>query len=87
MSVHDDVIFVGCADGGLRLIPVGTDGLLDYNPQVWNSLHGEESPALTSLSILNGSQNNDKDLTSYTCATGAEDGSVSISQLSHSPSK
>ena len=81
MSVHDDVIFVGCADGGLRLIPVGRDGLLDYNPQVWNSLNGQESPALTSLSILLGSKDNDKD---YTCVIGAGDGSVSISQFSRS---
>ena len=64
------------------MIPVGSDGLLDYNPQVWKALHGQESPALTSISVSHTSNGDEKDQAYFTCATGAEDGTVTISQFS-----
>jgi len=81
ISIHDDFIFVGCTDGGLRLIPVGSDGLMDYNPQLWKAFHGKESPALTSISVSQASSGDYKDQTLFTCATGAEDGTVVISDF------
>ena len=73
-------MFVGCADGGLRLIPVADGGHFDYNPRLWRDVNGKNSPCLTSLSVVPSS---DTQPCKYLCATGGEDGSVSLFHLSY----
>jgi hypothetical protein len=87
-SVHclsfagNDILVAGCADGGIRLIPLGHGGHFDYNPRLWKSIHGRDSPRITSLSIAQsvGATGN-----SFMCAIGAEDGTVSLHEMKQLP--
>lgn len=68
-------VFMGCADGGFRILPFATVGHFDdANPIVWNSVNGPSSPGITSLSVIpsEGRENG------YTISTGASDGSVAV---------
>jgi len=80
LSVVDEDIFAGCADGGLRLVPVGEGGHFDYNPKVWAAINGTSAPGLSSLSVVVIKTST---LTEriYICAAGAEDGTVALFQI------
>lgn len=72
MEYSEGILLVGCADGGLRLIPINGGAYFDSRPTLFPALHGK--PAITCISIGFTSDQ-------CMCATGAEDGSVAIFEL------
>ncbi len=71
-----NTLFAGCADGGIRLVPLGEGAHFDYNPRLWRSIHGGKSPGITAISAkIETTENYEK---RFLCATGAEDGSVKL---------
>lgn len=67
-------LLVGCADGGLRLLPIRDGASFDGKPTLWNAVNGLSSPGLccSSIGFHQGR---------FLCATGADDGSVAIFEL------
>jgi len=80
LSAVNGDIFAGCADGGLRLVPVGEGGHFDYNPRTWTAVNGTNSPGLTSLSATAMKTSTPTERI-FMCATGAEDGTVALFQI------
>jgi len=84
LSLVEENLFAGCADGSLRMIPIGEGAHFNTSPQSFTRVNGVSSPALTSISIsIAQSENLGR---KYICASGAEDGSVSIFELEEAAS-
>lgn len=79
LEYAQDTLLVGCADGGLRLLPIRDGASFDGKPTLWNAVNGLTSPGLASCSI--GFHDG-----RFLCSTGAEDGSVATFELKRSPS-
>jgi len=79
LSVVDGDVFAGCADGGLRVLPVGKGGNFDYNPRTWMAVNGPSSPGITSLSVVR--QNDTDGGKSFMCVTGCEDGTAALLEI------
>jgi WD40 repeat protein len=74
LEYAEGTLLVGCADGGLRLLPIRDGASFDGKPTLWNAVNGKSSPGLTcsSIGFTEGR---------FLCSTGAEDGSVAIFEL------
>lgn len=76
----ENILLVGCADGGLRLIPVRGGAYFANNPTLWPAVNNKSSPGISSVSIsyvgnpMDGSGR-------CMCCTGADDGSVALFEL------
>lgn len=70
-----NTLIVGCADGGLRLLPIRDGASFDGKPTLWNAVNGKTSPALTCSSVGHGHDGR------LLCSTGAADGSVAVFEL------
>ena len=80
LCYSEGVLLIGCADGGLRLIPIrdGADFIADLS--LWPAVHNQSSPGITSVGISfmgNASDGSGR----CVCCTGAEDGSVALFEL------
>jgi hypothetical protein len=76
----DNILLVGCADGGLRLIPVRNDGYFSSNPTLWTAVNNKASPGISSISISYVG-NVKEGSARCICCSGAEDGSVALFEL------
>ncbi len=76
----EGVLLIGCADGGLRLIPIRDGAYFTSDLSLWPAVNNKSSPGLTSvgISILG---NPTSGTGRCICCTGAEDGSVAIFEL------
>jgi factor associated with neutral sphingomyelinase activation len=75
----DDILLVGCADGGLRLIRMRSAVHFDSKPILWTALNNRTTcPSIGAISMVHTRHNNES---MYFCCTGAEDGSVALFQL------
>ena len=80
LELIEENLFAACADGGLRMIPIGEGAHFNTSPQPWKGINGEQSPALTSIS---GSkmQRSESGERRYLIATGSVDGNMAIFEL------
>jgi len=74
MAYSEGILLVGCADGGLRLIPFGEGGYFEARPTLFPALHGKQASGITCISMAFTTSQ-------CMCATGAEDGSVALFEL------
>jgi hypothetical protein len=75
----ENILLVGCADGGLRLIPVQDGAYFTSNPTLWTAVNNKASPGISSISISYVRATNG--MSRCICCTGAEDGSVALFEL------
>ena len=76
----EGILLVGCADGGLRLIPIKDGAYFTADLSMWPAVNSKKSPGLTSVNIsflINPADGSGKCI----CSTGAEDGSVALFEL------
>jgi Beige/BEACH domain len=84
--VHaDGHLWVGTADGALRMIPIRDGGYFE-KPTLWNAVINKSSPGITSISVTtmpsrDVSDSNPSAGNIFVCCTGGEDGSVALFQL------
>ena len=80
LTLIEENLFAGCADGGLRMIPIGEGAHFNTSPQPWRGVNGEKSPALISIS---GSkiQRSESGQRRYLIATGSVDGNMAVFEL------
>ena len=95
LSIINNKIVIGCEDGGIRLTSFGIDGHLDYQPKIFSSVNGTNSPAITSIHCVNvlfdkdeiknttmtSKKSNGKNRVKFLCCTGGKDGTVSAFHL------
>ena len=75
----EGILLVGCADGGLRLIPVGDGTQFQGKPSLWPALNNKSSPGISSINVT---YTTGKDgVMKCICCSGAEDGSVALFEL------
>lgn len=79
LEYAQDTLLVGCADGGLRLLPIRDGASFDGKPTLWNAVNGPSNPGLVCCSI--GFHDG-----RFLCSTGGEDGSVALFELKRSAS-
>jgi hypothetical protein len=80
LTLIEENLVAGCADGGLRMIPLGEGAHFNTSPQPWRGINGEKSPALTSItgSKIQSSESGDR---RYLIATGSVDGNMAVFEL------
>ena len=76
----ENILLVGCADGGLRLIPVRDGAHFASNPTLWPAVNNKTASGISSISITYVTNPVDN-LGRCICCTGAEDGSVALFEL------
>lgn len=75
----EGVLLAGCADGGLRLIPVREGVYFDSKPILWKALNNTKtSPGISSISLTYYKRNGEH---KCVCCIGGEDGSVVLFEL------
>jgi hypothetical protein len=74
LAYSENILLVGCADGGLRLIATRHGSQFTADLSLWHSINNKSSPGISSVAM---SFENDKCI----CCTGAEDGSVAFFEL------
>ena len=80
MMYSEDVLIVGCSDGGLRLIPL-LDGIhFTSDLTLWPAINNKVSPGLTSVDLSIMKSSND-DSRKCVCCTAGEDGSVALFEI------
>ena len=79
MEVNENIIFLGCEDGGLRLLKMGMEGHLDHQPHLFPSLNGVHAPAVTCIHVVSlmDPDKNKGYATNFLCTTGSKDGIIS----------
>jgi factor associated with neutral sphingomyelinase activation len=77
----DGFLLVGCADGGLRLIPVREGAYFDSKPTLWNAVNNKSSPGISSISVTYTGAANNNEPGKCLCCTGGEDGSIALFEL------
>lgn len=82
----EGVLLIGCADGGLRLIPIRDGVYFISDLSLWPAVHNESSPGITSINVSFISNPGD-DSGKCICCTGAEDGSVALFELKRASTK
>jgi factor associated with neutral sphingomyelinase activation len=70
----EGILLIGCADGGLRLIPIRDHSYFTQDLSLWPSINNKNSPGLSSLTLSFSSGK-------CICCTGGEDGTVAIFEL------
>ena len=80
----EGILLIGCADGGLRLIPVrnGTD--FESKPSLWPGICGKSSPGISSINVTYTTL--DGAMKCIACA-GGEDGSFVLFELNQESQK
>lgn len=79
MQYYRGYLLLGCADGGLRLVPLKGSTTFEGKPTLWKAIHNKKTaPGISSISIVDGD-------VKTICATGAEDGSVLLFDLTRLP--
>eukprot|EP00934_Nitzschia_sp_Nitz4_P001198 Nitzschia sp. Nitz4//scaffold56_size114212//51688//55330//NITZ4_003948-RA/size114212-snap-gene-0.172-mRNA-1//1//CDS//3329554700//1198//frame0 len=76
----EGILLIGCADGGLRLIPIRDGATFTSDLSLWPAVNGKSAPGLTSVTISylgNVADGSGK----CVCCTGGEDGSVALFEL------
>jgi len=86
LAASEENLLVGCSDGGLRLIPVGDGARFDSNPRLWRAVNGPSSPSLSSVCVgllipTTTAAVAGRRRRRVFCATGADDGTVTLSEL------
>jgi factor associated with neutral sphingomyelinase activation len=74
MKYSNGVLLVGCADGGLRLIPVRPGSSFGTKPTLWTAVNNKNAPGISCISVTYMD-------TRCICCTGGEDGSVLVFEL------
>lgn len=79
LSYAENILLVGCADGGLRLIPTRGGSQFTSDLSLWPAVNNKSSPGISSvgMSIVATPDGTGKCI----CCTGAEDGSVALFEL------
>lgn len=77
LAYADGFLLIGCADGGLRLIPV-RDGSHFEKPTLWNAVNNKASPGISSIAVTVKPGEGGK---SFLCSTGGDDGSIALFEL------
>lgn len=75
----EDVLLVGCTDGGLRLVPLRNAVHFQEKPTLWSALNNKTSSP--SISAIGVAQIRRQQGSKYLCCTGAEDGSITMFEL------
>jgi hypothetical protein len=80
----ENILLVGCADGGLRLIPIRDGTYFTPDLSLWPSVNNKSSPGLTSVNL---SIMKKDDSVTCICCTGGEDGSIAIFEIKRASSR
>jgi hypothetical protein len=80
MVYSENILLVGCSDGGLRLIPTQDGSLTSSKPTLWAALQGEASPGISSVNIAYLASSGDG-IGRCICSAGGDDGSLSLFEL------
>jgi WD40 repeat protein len=80
LTYSEGVLLIGCADGGLRLIPIRDGAYFTSELSLWPAVNNKSSPGLTSVTV-SFSGNSANGTGRCICCTGAEDGSIAIFEL------
>jgi hypothetical protein len=86
LCYSEGVLLIGCADGGLRLIPIRDGVYFISDLSLWPAVHNQSSPGITSLGLSfvgNASDGSGR----CVCCSGAEDGSVALFELKRASSR
>ena len=81
----EGILLVGCADGGLRLIPIQNGTEFGSKPSMWPAICGKSSPGVSTINItytMPSSGYAGDTAAKCICCAGAEDGSVALFELS-----
>ena len=81
LAYSDGFILVGCADGGLRLIPLRQGCYFEAKPTLWPAVNNKSSPAISNISLSYSIPVNKNDEVRCVCCTGGADGSVALFEL------
>ncbi|GAX12243.1 hypothetical protein FisN_1Hh173 [Fistulifera solaris] len=81
LAYADGFILVGCADGGLRLIPLRQGCYFEAKPTLWPAVNNKSSPAISNISLSYTIPANKDDEVRCVCCTGGADGSVALFEL------
>ena len=79
-SSKEQVLLLGCADGGLRLIALRDGAHFDTKPTLWTAENNKASPGITSVSVME-----EVDMKCICCTAGS-DGSIAIFEIHKSNS-
>jgi factor associated with neutral sphingomyelinase activation len=75
LCTTEGILLAGCADGGLRLVPIRENVYFEAKPTLWKAINNKNtSPGITSISLAY-TQNK------CICCTGGTDGSVVLFEL------
>jgi hypothetical protein len=74
LQYSEGILLAGCADGGLRIIPIRDGAHFNGRPTLFPYVHGKSASGISCISI---SFTQEKCI----CSTGADDGSVAIFEL------
>lgn len=69
-------LLVGCADGGLRLIPVREGAYFHAKPTLWPAVNDKSAPGISSIAYTSTASGG-----RFVCCTGGEDGSIALFEL------
>jgi hypothetical protein len=69
-------LLVGCADGGLRLIPLREGGYFEAKPTLWPAINHKSAPGICSITYTNTAEGG-----RCIACTGSEDGRVALFEL------
>ena len=70
---------MGCADGGLRLLPIRGGAYFDSKPTLWPAVNDKSSPGISCVNIATVDDNRSPGR--CICCTGADDGTVAVFEL------
>eukprot|EP00980_Cylindrotheca_fusiformis_P009089 scaffold1965_cov110-Cylindrotheca_fusiformis.AAC.12 len=80
LAYSENILLVGCSDGGLRLIPTRDGAQFTTDLSLWPAVNNKSSPGLSTVDMSfvgNAADGSGK----CVCCTGAEDGSVALFEL------
>ena len=80
MIYSENILLVGCSDGGLRLIPTQDGSLTTSKPTLWSAIHGQSSPGISSVGIAYVTDPTDG-TGKCVCSAGGDDGTLSLFEL------
>lgn len=83
-TITQNTALVGCADGGLRAVTIHQNNIsqhhhFDNAPRLWKAVHGGSCPGISCIGVARGVNQKKEEV--LIIATGAEDGTVVISEL------
>jgi hypothetical protein len=78
LEYSEGILLVGCADGGLRLIPVHNGTKFEGKPSLWPAVNNKNSPGISSINITYTKVDGQM---KCICSSGGEDGSIALFEL------